>query len=125
MYPLFRRYAAIGFVGLLCGISGGGGLNVLVGARQVPFWTEAPSRQTMPVQVPNFAEIAERLKPAVVNISATQSIGRPPHHPRGTVPDHPSSAPHPLDESLERFFGGNRDQPKVHEESLASGFIDR
>jgi serine protease Do len=122
MHPLFRRYAAIGLVCFLCGISGGGALNVLVGARQVPFWTEAP-RQTTSVQVPNFADIAERLKPAVVNISATQLVGRPPHHPRGTLPKHPSSAPNPLDEFLERFFGGNPDQPKVHEESLASGFI--
>jgi serine protease Do len=123
MYPLFRRYAAIGFVCFLCGISGGGALNVFVGARKVPFWTEAQPRQTTPDQVPNFADIAERLKPAVVNISATQTFGRPPHHPRGTVPEHPSSAPHPLDEFLGRFFGSNPDQPKVHEESLASGFI--
>ena len=89
MYPLYRRYAAIAFVCVLSAVSGRGALNVLFGGRQVAFWTEAPPRQTPPVQTPNFADIAERLKPAVVNINTTQMMERPRHRQRGTLPGRP------------------------------------
>ncbi|MDQ3831197.1 MAG: hypothetical protein M3361_18240, partial [Candidatus Tectomicrobia bacterium] len=61
---------------MLCALCLGLGPGVVssayAGARQAPFWSETPTTQVPTVQVPNFAELAEHLKPSVVNISTTQ-----------------------------------------------------
>src|SRR2546430_4335649 len=44
------------------------------GARDAPFWTESRPSQIPVVQAPNFADLAEQVKPAVVNISTTQVV---------------------------------------------------
>jgi serine protease Do len=121
--PIYKRYAAIALICLLVGAAGYGVLNTAFGARQAPFWTEAPLRQALPIQARNFADLAEQLKPAVVNISTTQVI-KGPHHglPSPLSPD-PSGKPNSLDEFFERFFGDNRPQREVRRSNLGSGFI--
>jgi S1-C subfamily serine protease len=69
--PFCRRYATIVLICLLIGASRGGVLSLVFGARKGAFWIEPLSRQTSRLQGPNFADMAEQLKPAVVNISTT------------------------------------------------------
>ena len=121
--PLYRRYTAIAFICLLVGASGGGVLSIVFGARKAMFWTEAPPRQTSRIQSPDFADVAEQLKPAVVNISTTQLVKGPPPDLRGPLPGHPFGERDLLNEFLERFFGGSGAQQEVRKESLGSGFI--
>jgi len=96
------------------------------GAQEGSFWKEAPPGQTLPVQVPNFADLAEQLKPAVVNISTTQVVkgarpgfrGLPSPSPLGE-----SGERDPFEEFFERFFGGSGSQRELRRNSLGSGFI--
>jgi serine protease Do len=121
--PLYRRYTAIAFLCLLVGASGGGVLSMVFGARKATFWTEAPPRQTSRVQAPNFADVAEQLKLAVVNISTMQVVKGPRHGLHGLLPQRPPGERDLLNEFLERFFGSSGPQQEVHKDSLGSGFI--
>jgi serine protease Do len=113
---------------ILCVLGLGIGVGVMVdlssGARDAPFWTETPPTATPLVQVPNFADMAERLKPAVVNMSTTQVV----KGQRRTMPRLPFPSPFgerdPFEEFFERFFGGeNPQQREFRGRSLGSGFI--
>jgi len=74
-------------------------------------------------ELPNFADLVERVKPAVVNISTTQKIKRSsnargkPQLPEGT----------PFDDLFRHFFeggpGGGQGGPDREASSLGSGFI--
>ena len=68
------------------------GVGVMVSqswaARDALFWTETPPTQVPVVQVPNWADMAEYLKPSAVNMSTTQIV----RGPRRTMP----RMPHPL-----------------------------
>jgi serine protease Do len=121
--PICRRYATIAFICLLIGASGGGVLSMVFGARKGPLWTEPPPWHTSRLQGSNFADMAEQLKPAVVNISTTQVVKGPQPGMDGALPRRPSGECDLLNEFLERFFGGSSAQRKVHQESLGSGFI--
>ena len=94
--PLYGRYTAIAFICLLVGASGGGVLSMVFGARKPMFWTEAPPRQSSRAHTPNFADVAEQLKPAVVNISTTQVVKDPQPGLRGPLPQHPFGERDPL-----------------------------
>jgi serine protease Do len=96
---------------------------MVFGARERALWTEPPPVQTPRLQAPNFADVAEQLKPAVVNISTTQVVKTPQHGPRGALPGRPSGEHDPFNEFLERFFGGDGAQRDVRQDSLGSGFI--
>jgi serine protease Do len=93
------------------------------GAQQAQFWTDAPPRQTPPVQAPNFADLAEQLKPAVVNISTTQLVKDSQSGLHGSPSPHPFGERGPFEEFFERFFGGRGPQREVRRSSLGSGFI--
>lgn len=121
--PICRRYATIVPICLLIGASGGGVLSMVFGARKGAFWTEPPPRQTSRLQGPNFADMAEQLKPAVVNISTTHVVQGSPHGLGGLLPQRPSDERDLLNEFLKRFFGGSASQQEAHKDSLGSGFI--
>ena len=121
--PLLRRYTAIVFICLLIGAGGGGVLSMVFGARKAAFWTEAPPRQSSPVQTPNLADVAEQLMPAVVNISSIQVVKGPQPDWRGPRPHRPLGEPDLLNEFLDRFFGSSGVQQEVPKDSLGSGFI--
>jgi len=76
------------------------------------------------VQAPNFADLAERLNPSVVNISTTQVVRG---QQRRQVPRFPFPSPFgerdPFEEFFERFFGGEGPQRELRRRSLGSGFI--
>ena len=124
-----KRYAAVAFLCLFVGASGNGLLNLAFGARKAPWWTEAQPGQTPSIQAPNFADVVEQLKPAVVNISTTQTIKGPQRGLRGPSSPRPFGERDPFEEFFERFFGGSGSQGgggpqrEVRRNSLGSGFI--
>lgn len=67
---------------------------------------------------PNFVELAERLEPAVVNISTAKTV-----QPR-SMPFPPNGSPHNefFEEFFKRFFGDQMPMPR-QERSLGTGFI--
>jgi serine protease Do len=103
------------------------GLGMMIGpssaARDAPFWSESRPSQIPVVQAPNFADLAEQLKPSVVNISTTQVVkGQRRMAPRMPFPS-PFGERDPFEEFFERFFGGEGPQREMRRRSLGSGFI--
>jgi serine protease Do len=109
---------------VLClGLGPGAITTSVAGARDAPFWSETPTTQVPTVQVPNFAELAEHLKPSVVNVSTTQVMkGQRRSMPRMPFPN-PFGERDPFEEFFERFFGGENPQREFRRRSLGSGFI--
>jgi serine protease Do len=105
------------------GIGTGAIINSSLGARDAPFWTETRPGHVPSVQVPNFADLAEHLKPSVVNISTTQVVkGQRRTMPRMPFPN-PFGERDPFEEFFERFFGGENPQREFRRRSLGSGII--
>lgn len=72
------------------------------------------------VEIPSFADLAEELLPAVVNISSTQRYETPEDFPE--MPHFPPGSP--FEEFFEEFFerrGGG--MPSIPPSSLGSGFV--
>jgi len=98
-------------------------------ARDKPFWEEngsvaAPDPDS-PVRWNTFSKLAERLRPAVVNISTTETV-RHPDVPGMRRPE--GRSPHdPFEDFFRRFFegpGGPGGIPREFKrKSLGSGFI--
>jgi S1-C subfamily serine protease len=123
---VFNRYVAVALLCFFIGVGGDGGLRVAIGAQDGPFWTESQPQPVPNIQAPNFAQLAERLKPAVVNISTTQTVKRERSGFRGSPFPQPfaeRSERDPFQEFFERFFGGNAPQREFRRSSLGSGFI--
>jgi serine protease Do len=104
------------------------GLGMMLGpssaARGAPFWSESRPSQIPVVQAPNFADLAEQLKPAVVNVSTTQVVkGQRRMAPRMPFPSPFGGERDPFEEFFERFFGGEGPQREMRRRSLGSGFI--
>jgi serine protease Do len=88
-------------------------------------WTNPLSAKTeIPIVggVPSFADLAQAVSPAVVNISTTKRVKG-----GGRVFDYfmgPKDRRNPMDDFFERFFGGDIPQQKEYKQkSLGSGFI--
>ena len=119
-YEKMVRVASLLAGGALCVFAGatiGGAIeHYPVAARAVP--VAAP---TDPVRsLPNFAELAKRVGPSVVNVSTTQTR----RMTQGT-PD-PFGQGDPRNDLLERFFGGRiprNPQPGPQPRGVGSGFI--
>lgn len=125
MRSWFRtRYGAIAVLCLLLGAGGALWFGVSAGGRDAPFWMESKPGQAPLVQAPNFADLAERLNPSVVNISTTQVVKG---QQRRSAPRFPFPSPFgerdPFEEFFERFFGGENPQRELRRRSLGSGFI--
>ena len=76
-----------------------------------PFWTEGDgSGRIVPIGVPSgFADLAERVAPAIVNIQTRRSRSEAPNREFGDLFNHP--------------FTGERERPRRRHESLGSGFV--
>lgn len=88
-------------------------LTVLAGAA-LAVWFAAPAAQAHD----SFAELAEKLSPAVVNISTSQIVTPTPNQ-RAPRPDFPQS---PFEEFFEEFFLPRDNAPRKVS-SLGSGFV--
>ena len=119
------RLRGIGVVGVLCLLWGGHG-QAATAADPTPLWHEAPRVLTVQIQpgLDIFAALAEKLSPAVVNISTVQKSARRGERPfRGFQSPFREREPFgndPFREFFERFFG---DTPPKGRQSLGSGFI--
>ena len=100
-------------------------LSMLCITRKVALWTVVLmslvfSLSAQASSLPDFTELANRLKPAVVNVSALQEVqAQPAGQFSGDNPQIP--------ELFRQFFGEmpqfNQPQPRRKESSLGSGFI--
>ena len=87
-----------------------------------PLWTtleESDRKKSIEINSETFSNLAERLKPAVVNISTTQVVKQPPFS-RGRPS--PFGGEDPFRDFWERFFGGQMPR-EFQTRSLGSGFI--
>lgn len=123
-----RLTAAFTIVGItLCGL-------MLRGANAISFWGEAPTPTPTPRAegtghsarteaepapcLPDFAHLAEKLSPAVVNISTSSTAQI--EGPGPMIPGPFGRGPEEFFEPFERFFGRPR---QYRQRSLGSGFI--
>ncbi|MEW6442969.1 MAG: DegQ family serine endoprotease [bacterium] len=90
---------------------------------------EAAQTDGETVCLPDFGKLAEKIDPAVVNISTTETVkgrtlgrgfGGREGPPRGFGPEQPQD---PFEEFFERFFGGINPYGDMKRQSLGSGFI--
>ena len=112
-----RKYvwtlAGVSFLSLIAGLIIAANFN----------WTKPISARTeLPLVggMPSFADLAQRLSPAVVNISTVKRVKG-----GGRVFDFfmgPRDRKNPMDEFFERFFG-DQPQREFKQKSLGSGFI--
>ena len=126
--------------GFLVGVLTTIGLNLGQRAHAISFWGEqeptpqpaapTPAAAQAPLisGLPDFARLAEKLSPSVVNISTTSQgeshpqMGGPQQAPQGPFGGGRPGDPHEFWEPFERFFGP---MPKrsFKQRSLGSGFI--
>jgi serine protease Do len=135
-----RRTALLIAAGFLAGVVATLGLNSGNRVEAISFWGEerpaepaatptAATQAAVPLVngLPDFARLAERLSPAVVNVSTTSQGETPPHFGGGGGGGGGQSPfgggdPHEFWEPFERFFGPLPKRP-FKQRSLGSGFI--
>ena len=96
-----------------------------------PHVAEGQNKPSRFADLPNFVELAEKLAPAVVNVSTTQAVkdrAQPSPQPFGRQPpgSDPFSRNDPFSEFWRRFFGdqfGAPGGPALPRRGLGSGFI--
>jgi serine protease Do len=124
--PLLGRAVLVARRGLLAAAA----VAVIVAPMIAPEWALAQSRANPPAQ--GFADLAERLLPAVVNISTTQTVRQDRNQPQGPqgerrrgpeIPQFPPGSP--FEEFFREFFDrqGRPDAPPRRTQSLGSGFV--
>lgn len=116
-----KGLSLVGIAALLVGLGVSGSLDLLSRGGAVDVMQEPgnmESRQTAEFhQLPDFASLAKKITPAVVNISTTQvSEG-------GQVFSSPFGEEDPFGEFWRRFFGGPLPRGPHRQKSLGSGFI--
>ena len=133
-----RRIVLWTAAGFLAGVAATAGFNVGQRVEAINFWGEeepaqaaatptpaaAPKPQGALSSLPDFTDLAEKLSPAVVNISTTSQgetpqMGGPGPFGKG---DPKGGDPHEFMEPFERFFGPMPKHP-FKQRSLGSGFI--
>jgi serine protease Do len=103
-------------------------LVVFFAAAALPSFGAEQSRQTVAAKsdgLPNFVQLANRLAPVVVNISATQTVKREQQRSGPQQQPDPFGGGDPFNDFWRRFFGDqfgipNAPQPRA---ALGSGFI--
>jgi len=129
-----RRGVLLIAAGFLAGVAVTAGLNLGQRVEAINFWGEeeptpaavtptpaAAARGQAPLSsLPDFVQLAERLSPAVVNISTTSQGETAPQ--MGGQNPFGKGDPHEFFEPFERFFGPMPKHP-FKQRSLGSGFI--
>ena len=116
------RAVALALMCLCLAVGFDGKLGTATGAQEASFWTELKPGQAPAVQVPDFADLAAHLNPAVVNISTTQGMQGPRRRSQPFPFPSPFGERDPSERFFQRFFG-QLPQREVPRHSLGSGFI--
>jgi serine protease Do len=117
----FKGVVLTALVSLAIGLGISGSLDWLVPSRAVNFMGDAdtPDMRTTG-GLPDFVNLAKKVKPIVVNISTTQvSEGRGSQQEFGS----PFGEEDPFNDFWRRFFGGPVPRGPQRQRSLGSGFI--
>lgn len=117
-----RGVTVVALVSLLIGLGISGHLDGLMGSRGLHVWGESQSAEVRPPPpemqgLPDFTNLAKKMRPLVVNISTVQvSEG-------GQGFASPFGEEDPFSEFWRRFFGGPIPRGPQQQRSLGSGFI--
>jgi serine protease Do len=118
-----KALVVVAVLSLLIGFAVNGGVDWLSGARTVNLWggTATPEAQPIvtPQGLPDFVNLAKKLKLSVVNVSTTQVSqggGQSFESPFGGEED-------PFGDFWRKFFGGPGPRGPFRQKSLGSGFI--
>jgi len=106
-----KALGAVALMFLLLGLGVGGKLDGLMNRPNLAFSAGSPQG------LPDFVTLARKLKPVVVNISATQKI-TPRQQPRNRFDQEDPSG-----DFWDQFFGDNPRSGALRQNSLGSGFI--
>ncbi|MFP5513249.1 MAG: trypsin-like peptidase domain-containing protein, partial [Alphaproteobacteria bacterium] len=100
-------------------IGGGAVVGAFAGAAPAQAQAATPNRNAPG----SFADLAEKLLPAVVNISTSQSAPQRQQGPRPEIPQFPPGSP--FEDFFRDFFDRQQqqDQPQRKATSLGSGFV--
>jgi serine protease Do len=117
-----RVLIAVGLLSMLLGVGGGAGLAGLSGAggplRLLQTAVAGEARSALAADgLPDFATLAKRISPVVVNISTTQLSDEM----EGAT--QPFGEGDPFGELWHRFFGGQLPRGQLQRKSLGSGLI--
>ena len=111
----------VALISLAVGLGISGSLDWLAPSRAVNFMGDAGTADLRPTGgLPDFVNLAKKMKPIVVNISTTQvSEGRGGGQEFGS----PFGEEDPFNDFWRRFFGGPLPRGPQRQRSLGSGFI--
>jgi serine protease Do len=111
----------VALTSLAVGLGISGSLDWLAPSRAVNLLGEAPKPETRPASaLPDFVNLAKKIRPSVVNISTTQmSEGRGGPQEFSS----PFGEEDPFNDFWRRFFGGPMPRGPQRQRSLGSGFI--
>ena len=111
--------AVVAVAFLIAGVFLSAGFDMTEESSAKSFWKENGSKKVAAPEIPTLADLAERLAPAVVNISTTNTIKSrelaPPEGFKGPFEDFFG------EDFFKRFFDEGR--PDLKSNSLGSGFI--
>jgi len=118
-----KGVSLIALVSLMIGLGISGSLDWLAPSRAVNFMGDAGNSESrQPGGLPDFVNLAKKLKPMVVNISTTQvSEGRGSQE--FGSPFGGGGEEDPFNDFWKRFFGGPAPRGPQRQRSLGSGFI--
>ncbi len=110
--------------GMTSVMAGGAVIGALAGAMPAQAQAAQSQAATPPRNAPgSFADLAEKLLPAVVNISTSQNAPQRPQGQRPEIPQFPPGSP--FEDFFRDFFDRQQqqDQPQRKATSLGSGFV--
>ena len=111
----------VAFVSVLAGVVITTKLDITQPISAEIFWDEvAATKKAAPATPQSFADLAERLSPAVVNISTTRVVKERPMAPFPGTPGTPGPFEDFFGDELFKFFG---EPEEFKRQSLGSGFI--
>jgi serine protease Do len=116
------RAVALALMCLCIAVGIDGKLSTTTGAQEGSFWAELNTEQVSAVQIPDFADLAAHLNPAVVNISTMQGMQDPRRRTEPFPFPNPFGEHDPSGPFFQRFFG-KLPQREVPRHSLGSGFL--